>query len=449
MNKQWQLPRRSFLKGLGTAMALPMLEAMAPGVSLAAAIGTPAGPPRRMAFVFVPNGANMADWTPKTVGSDFELPLILEPLKAVQRDLLVLSGLAQDKARPHGDGGGDHARGSATFLTGCQPRKTYGADIRVGVSVDQVAAAAIGKSTRLPSIELGCDRGQQAGNCDSGYSCAYSFNISWKTESTPMPAEVHPRLAFDRLFTNGKKGESDESRIRRERYERSILDFVMEDANRLKTGLGPTDRHKLDEYLTAVRELELRIEQSEKFAATLPDYAKPKAGIPKDYEQHVRLMFDLLTLAFQSDTTRISSFILAHDGSNRPYPFIQVSEGHHDLSHHGNDEAKKAKIAKINRFHITQLAYFLEKLKSIKEGDGTLLDNCMIVYGSGIGDGNRHNHDNLPVLLAGKGGGTIQTGRHVRYDRETPMNNLFLSMLDRIGAPVDRLGDSTGRLPDI
>jgi len=449
MSNQWQLPRRSFLKGLGTAMALPMLEAMAPVISRAAAIGTPPGPPRRMAFIFVPNGANMADWTPKTVGADFELPLILDPLKAVQKDLLVLSGLAQDKARPHGDGGGDHARGSATFLTGCQARKTYGADIRVGISVDQVAASAIGKETRLPSIELGCDRGQQAGNCDSGYSCAYSFNISWKTESTPMPAEVNPRLAFDRLFTNGKKGESDESRIRRERYERSILDFVMEDANRLKAGLGPTDRHKLDEYLTAVRELELRIEQSEKFAATLPEYAKPKAGIPKDYEQHVRLMFDLLTLAFQSDTTRVSSFILAHDGSNRPYPFIQVSEGHHDLSHHGNDEAKKAKIAKINRFHISQLAYFVEKLKSIKEGDGTLLDNCMIVYGSGIGDGNRHNHDNLPVLLAGKGGGTIQTGRHVRYERETPMNNLFLSMLDRVGAPIERLGDSTGRLPDI
>jgi len=449
MSNQWQLPRRSFLKGLGTAMALPMLEAMAPVISRAAAIGTPPGPPRRMAFIFVPNGANMADWTPKTVGADFELPLILDPLKAVQKDLLVLSGLAQDKARPHGDGGGDHARGSATFLTGCQARKTYGADIRVGISVDQVAASAIGKETRLPSIELCCDRGQQAGNCDSGYSCAYSFNISWKTESTPMPAEVNPRLAFDRLFTNGKKGESDESRIRRERYERSILDFVMEDANRLKAGLGPTDRHKLDEYLTAVRELEGRIEQSEKFAATLPDYAKPKAGIPKDYEQHVRLMFDLLTLAFQSDTTRISSFILAHDGSNRPYPFIQVSEGHHDLSHHGNDEAKKAKIAKINRFHISQLAYFVEKLKSIKEGDGTLLDNCMIVYGSGIGDGNRHNHDNLPVLLAGKGGGTIQTGRHVRYERETPMNNLFLSMLDRVGAPIERLGDSTGRLPDI
>ena len=449
MNKQWQIPRRSFLKGLGTAVALPMLEAMAPGLALAATVGTPSGPPRRMAFVFVPNGANMADWTPKAVGSEFELPRILEPLGGVQEELLVLTGLAHDKARPHGDGGGDHARGSATFLTGCQARKTHGADIRVGVSVDQVAAATVGKATRLPSIELGCDRSQQAGNCDSGYSCAYSYNISWKTESTPMPAEVHPRLAFDRLFTNGRKGETAESRVRRERHQRSILDFVMEDANRLKANLGYTDRRKLDEYLTAVRELELRIEQSEKFAAALPQYAKPTAGIPKDYEQHIRLMFDLLAIAFQTDTTRVSSFILAHDGSDRAYPFIQVPEGHHSLSHHGNDEAKKQKIAKINRFHITQFAYFLEKLKSIKEGDGTLLDNCMIVYGSGIGDGNQHNHDNLPVLLAGKGGGAIQTGRHLRFEKETPMANLYLSMLERMGTPVERLGDSTGLLAEL
>ncbi len=223
----------------------------------------------------------------------------------------------------------------------------------------------------------------------------------------------------------------------------------MEDANRLRASLGYTDRRKLDEYLTAVRELEQRIEHAEKFAAAFPDYAKPSAGIPKDYQQHVRLMFDLLTLAFQTDTTRVSSFILAHDGSNRAYPSIEVPEGHHDLSHHGNDQKKKEKIAKINRFHIIQLAYFLEKLKAIKEGEGTLLDNCMIAYGSGIGDGNAHNHDNLPVLLAGKGGGTIQTGRHLRFEKETPMTNLYLSMLERIGAPVQRLGDSTGPLREI
>ncbi len=449
MNNTWQLPRRTFLKGLGTAVALPMLEAMLPGASLAAAAAGPRGvAPRRMAFVYVPNGANMADWTPQGVGSEFELPAILQPLQSVKGDIQVLSGLAQDKSRPNGDGPGDHARASATFLTGCQARKTNGADIKVGISVDQLAAQKLGQQTKYASLELGCDRGQQVGNCDSGYSCAYSFNIAWKTPSTPVPAEVNPRLVFDRLFGGGTKGEMDENRARRERYNKSILDFALEDARQLKANLGATDRRKLDEYLTAVREIEQRIEMAEKFAATLPDYKKP-TGIPKDYAQHIRLMYDLLTLAFQTDTTRISTFIMAHDGSNRSYRFIDVPEGHHDLSHHGNNEEKKQKIAKINRFHMTQFAYFLEKLKSIPEGDGTLLDNCMIVYGSGLGDGNRHNHDNLPVLLAGKGGGTLTSGRHVRYGRETPMTNLYLSMLDRMGVPTERLGDSTGLLQNI
>ena len=449
MNKTWQLPRRTFLKGLGTAVALPLLEAMLPGASLAAAAAGPAGSaPRRMAFIYVPNGANMADWTPKAVGTEFELPPILEPLKPHQRDLQVLSGLAQDKARPNGDGAGDHARASATFLTGCQARKTNGADIRVGISVDQLAAEKLGKQTRYASLELGCDRGQQVGNCDSGYSCAYSFNISWKTPSTPVPAEINPRLVFDRLFTAGDKADRDENSARRQRYHKSILDFALDDANRLKTSLGATDRRKLDEYLTAVREIEQRIEMAEKYAAAMPDFQKPK-GVPKDYEQHIRLMYDLLALSFQTDTTRVSTFIMAHDGSNRSYKFIDVPEGHHDLSHHGGNEEKKQKIAKINRFHMTQFAYFLGKLKTIQEGEGTLLDNCMIVYGSGIGDGNRHNHDDLPVLLAGKGGGSLTPGRHVVHPRNTPMANLYLSMLERVGAPVERLGDSTGLLKDI
>jgi hypothetical protein len=426
-----------------------MFETMVPGVSFAAsAVGTPKGAPRRMAFIYVPNGANMADWTPETVGSDFELPYILEPLSPVKNKLLVISGLAHDKARPHGDGPGDHARASATFLTGCQARKTQGADIHVGVSADQVAAQKIGQATRFASLELGCDRGKQAGNCDSGYSCAYSFNVAWKTPSTPLPPEVDPRLVFDRLFSTGAKDEVAENRAIRQRYHKSILDFVLEDANRLKANLGYTDRRKLDEYLTAVRELEMRIERSEKFAASLPDYTKP-TGIPKDYEHHLRLMYDLLALAFQTDTTRVSTFIVAHDGSNRPYSFIGVPEGHHDLSHHGGDEAKKEKIAKINRFHMEQFAYFLEKLESIKEGEGSLLDNCMIIYGSGIGDGNRHNHDDLPVLFAGQGGGTIQTGRHIRFDKETPMTDLYLSMLERMEVSVERLGDSTGKLPNL
>ena len=449
MSKPWQIPRRTFLRGIGTAIALPMLESMVPLRALAVGAADVAKPlPKRMAFVYVPNGANMADWTPKTVGTDFELPPILEPLKKNQKDLLVLSGLAQDMGRPHGDGAGDHARASATFLTGCKARKTPGADIKVGVSVDQVAAQKIGDRTRLASLELGTDKARLAGNCDSGYSCAYSYNISWKGEATPMPPEVDPRQVFDRLFGNGNAGEMDEARIKRDRYRKSVLDFAMEDARRLKSDLGSTDRRKLDEYFTAVRELEQRIEKANRFAAELPDFERP-TGIPKSYEDHLRLQFDLLALAFQTDTTRISSFIMAHDGSNRQYPFIGVRDGHHDLSHHGGDEEKKGKIAKINRFHATQFAYFIDKLKSIKEGEGSLLDNCMIVYGSGLGDGNRHNHDNLPVLLAGRGGGTIQSGRHIQFERETPMTNLFLTMLDRVGAPTERLGDSTGLLPQL
>ena len=450
MNKTWQIPRRTFLKGLGTVIALPMLEAMLPPAKLFAAGGTEAGTafPRRMAFVYIPNGANMEDWTPKTAGADYELPYILQPLEPLRKDFQVISGLAHDKARPHGDGPGDHARASATFLTGCQARKTKGADIKVGVSVDQIAAEKVGKYTRLPSLELSCDKGRIAGECDSGYSCAYQFNLSWKTESTPMPPEVDPRLVFDRLFSNGIAEETGESRAKRDLYNQSILDLVTEDASRLKSKLRYTDRHKLDEYLTAVRELEQRIQQAEKFVASQPDFVKP-TGIPKQYEQHLGLMYDMMALAFQSDSTRVATFITAHDGDDRPYPFIGVSDGHHTLSHHQNDQAKKEKIAKINHFHMEQFARFLTKLKSIKEGEGTLLDNCMIVYGGAIGDGNRHNHDNLPILLAGQGGGTLTPARHVKLGKETPMTNLYLSMLDRMGVAAQRVGDSTGKLEDV
>ena len=434
------------MRGLGTVVALPLLEAMAPSLaSAAAAVGAAPGAPRRMAFVYLPNGANMSDWTPQTAGENFDLPATLEPLKAHQKYFHVLSGLAQTKARSNGDGPGDHARANATFLTGCQARKTHGVDIRVGVSVDQVAAAKLGNQTRFALLELGCDRGQQAGQCDSGYSCAYQFNMAWKSDTTPLPPEIDPRLVFERLFANQNKEESLESRARRERYQKSILDFVLEDANRLKANLGATDRRKLDEYMTAVREMETRIQKAEQFAAVLPNQSKP-TGIPDNYQAHIRLMYDLMALAFQTDSTRVSTFLVAHDGSNRPYRFIDVPEGHHDLSHHGGNEQKKKKIAKINRFHTTQFAYFLEKLKSIKEGEGTLLDHCMIVYGSGIADGDAHAHHDLPVLLAGRGGGTIKPGRHLRYDRETPMTNLYLAMLERMGTPVTRLGDSTAPL---
>lgn len=448
MNATPRIPRRTFLRGLGTALALPALQTLWPATSAAATAAGPHRPPRRMAFIYIPNGANMADWTPKAEGKDFELPYILDPLKPYRQDLLVLSGLTHDKARPNGDGAGDHARASATFLTACQARKTDGADIRVGVSVDQVAAARLAGQTRFASLELGCDRSKLAGNCDSGYSCAYSFNISWKTPSTPMPPETDPRLLFERLFASGSPEENAAARARRQRHERSVLDFVLEDARALQRQLGATDRRKLDEYLTAVRELEQRIENAEKFQAALPDYDKP-TGVPETYAEHIRLMFDLLALAFQTDSTRVATFILAHDGSNRPYPFLGVREGHHDLSHHGNDEEKKKKIARINRFHLEQFAQFVARLKAIPEGDGSLLDHSMIVYGAAISDGNRHNHNDLPVLLAGRGGGTLDTGRHVRYPDNTPMANLFLSLLDRMGAPVERLGDSTGPLAQL
>ena len=453
--KNWQIPRRTFLRGLGTAVALPMLEAMLPSVSaLAASVGnaptTPKGFPKRVAFVYAPNGKNMADWTPKMLGPDYDLPMILEPLKNFRGDMMVLSGLAQTKANANGDGGGDHARASASYLTGCQARKTAGADIKIGVSVDQIAASKVGDQTRFSSLELSCDKGTRAGSCDSGYSCAYQFNLSWKSESMPVNPEVDPRAVFDRLFGSANVNDSKEARAKRDFYNRSVLDFVLDDAKRLQSNLGTTDRRKLDEYLTAVREIERCIEQSAKFAIAVPpsDKAKDLTG-DYSFEQHIRLMFDLQVLAFQSDSTRISTFILAHDGSNRPFPFLGFSDGHHDLSHHRNDEAKKAKIAQINRFYTTQFAYFLEKLKSVREGDGTLLDNCMIHYGSGISDGNQHLHTNLPIILAGRGGGTITTGRHLRVADKTPMTNLYLSMLDRMGVSAERIGDSTGKLESI
>ena len=439
------------LRGLGAAVALPWLDAMAPAAGVVGGHGGASrGAPKRMAFLYVPNGVNMADWTPKEEGRDFQLPFILEPLQAFKDELLVLTGLAQDGGEAHGDGGGDHARSLASFLTGVHPLKTD-TNIRAGVSVDQVAAQKVGKLTRFPSLELGIERGAQAGACDTGYSCAYSSNISWRTPSSPMAKEVNPRLVFDRLFTAPALGMSGSERAKRDFYRRSILDFVSEDASQLRNRLGTTDRRKVDEYLTAVRELEVRVAGAETAAAasSLPDGAKRPTGIPQSYTEHVRLMTDLMVLAFQGDVTRVSTFLFANEGSTRAYPFIGVPEGHHDVSHHGGDPKKHEKIKTINRFHVEQFAYLLGKLKAVPEGNGTLLDNMMIVYGSGIGDGNRHNHNNLPIVLAGGGGGTIKTGRHVKYDRNTPLNNLYVSMLDRMGAASESLGDSTGPLPKL
>lgn len=448
MSTPLKISRRTLLRGIGTTLALPWLEAMGPLRAWAAG-DTPVAQaaPNRMAFLYVPNGINMADWKPAADGALGEdLPLILQPLAPYRSDFSVLTGLTADKARANGDGGGDHARALSAFLTGAQPRKTDGTDIRAGISVDQVAAGRLADLTRLGSLEIGTEAGSMAGNCDSGYSCVYSSTMSWRSATQPLPKEVNPKLVFERLFGSGSR----EERQRRDARRKSVLDLVREDFADLNGRLGTGDRRKMDEYFSAVRDLERRIER----AAHLPDPTVPEgvaqpAGVPDSYEEHIRLMADLMVLAFQTDTTRVCTFVLANEGSGKPYPFIGVSEGHHDLSHHGNNAEKKEKIAKINRFHTSQLAYVLERLKSVKEGDGTLLDHCMLAYGSGNSDGNAHNHDDLPLLLAGGGCGTLHPGRHTVFAQETPLNNLWISLLNRMDISVHQLGDSTGELRDI
>lgn len=440
-----QLPRRTFLRGAGVALGLPLLDAMATRAARGADANRPA--PVRLAFVFFPNGAIMNSWQPKETGAKFELPETLQPLAPFRDHLNIVTGLAQDNGRAKGDGPGDHARSAASFLTGAHPVKTAGADIRVGVSADQAAAEQIGHLTRLPSLELGTERGRHAGSCDSGYSCAYSNAISWKNATTPVAKEIVPRLVFERLF-----GSSDPSgqAAARQAYRRSILDLVADDTARLQARLGRGDQRKMDEYLTGLRELEQRIERAESAAREAAEVARPSLdipdGVPGDLQQHIRLMCDLLVLAFQTDSTRVASFMLANEGSNRSYGVVGVTNGHHELSHHQNDQEKIAKIRKIDQFLSSQFAYFVEKLAAVREGERSLLDNSLVLYGSGLSDGNRHRHDDLPIVLAGRGGGRIATGQHVKLRRETPLNNLFLTMLDCAGAKVAELGDSTERL---
>jgi hypothetical protein len=450
MNGSRRISRRTVLRGVGAAIGLPLLEVMWPAVARAAT-GSTGTPPLRMAFLYVPNGMHMPDWTPKTIGTDFEITPTLQPLANYRSHMTVLSGLTLNGARALGDGGGDHARSAAAFLTGAHPKKTDGADIRNGVSVDQVAAGKIGMQTRLPSLELGLERGAKAGNCDSGYSCAYTSNLSWRSPESPVAKEVDPAAVFDRLFGDALADASLQQRSKRDRYKTSVLDLVRDDAQVLQGKLGNSDRQKLEEYLYAVRDIERRIENASRLRnadAGLPDYPRP-AGVPPEYEQHARLMFDLMTLAIQTDATRVLTFMFTNEGSNRSYPQIGVSDGHHDMSHHGNDREKQAKISKINHHHVSMFAYLIEKLATTPEGEGTLLDNCMVLYGSGIGDGNAHNHDHLPLVLLGRGGGTLASGRHLSYADETPLTNLYLSMLQRVGAPVPSFGDSTGPLPDL
>jgi len=438
-----RISRRTVLRGLsGTVMGLPFLEIM--GAHTLAAEAVKASAPRRLAFIYVPIGAHMANWTPKKEGAGHELSPTLMPLAPHQKDVLVLSGLACDKARPNGDGAGDHARASGAWLTGCQPRKTAGANFQAGVSVDQVAASRLGDRTRLPSLELGIERYRGTGNCDSGYSCVYEHTVAWRSPTSPLPTEVNPKLVFDRLFSARP---NDPDRLKRNELRASVLDTVLEDARGLEKQLGGADKQKLDQYLSCVRELELRIARADTLPPVQPPEgaAKPQV-VPADYQEHCRLMSDLLVLAFQTDVTRIATFMFAREGSEIQYRNLGISEGHHECTHHRGNQKLIENVCKINQFHIEQFAYLLSKLKAVREGEGTLLDNSMVVYGSGIEDGSLHTHTDCPTLLAGKGGGSLKSGRHLRYPKETPVNNLWLALLDRMGARTEKLGDSTGVL---
>ena len=441
---QKHLPRRTVLRGLGASLALPLLDGMVP--AYAALRKTAANPVRRLGVCYVPNGMEMRAWTPSGEGREFELSQILQPLAPFRSQVNVLTGLADKVAVPRpGEGIGDHARASATFLTGVHVKKTEGADIRAGVSMDQIAARTLGAETQLASLELGVDSVETLGACDAGYSCAYTNTIAWRTATTPLPMENDPRAVFERLF--GSTDSTDAAaRLARIRQDRSVLDYVGDRVAGLQQTLGPGDRTKLDQYFDAVRDVERRIHRAEEQSdREIPLFEQP-AGIPDTFEAHSRLMFDLLALAYQTDLTRVGTFMLSREVSGRAYPEIGVPDSHHGCSHHQNDPAKLEKLAKINTFHMQQFAYFLDKLQSTPDGDGTLLDHSMLIYGSGISDGNIHFHMDLPVVMVGGGGGALKGGRHLRYANDTPLTNLYVSVLGKLGIPVEQFGDSTGKL---
>jgi len=435
-------------------MALPALESLRP---LATAVAGPSGSiastasgrPLRMGFVAFANGSNYERWLPIGAGRDYQLNETLLPLQELKGKFQVITNLAHDTANNWGDGTGDHARSGASFLTGCHAWKTLGSRLHLGISVDQIAARQVGHLTRLDSLQLGVEGARLYGSCDTGYPCAYQYNISWASETLPLAPESNPRAVFEKLFGGGTT--DDRAAALRQRLERrrSILDFVMEDVNALNRDLGKNDRQKLDEYLDGIRQIERQIEKAERFPMQAAAAAAPD-GPPEDHAAHVDLMYELMATAFQTDSTRVVSFSVAPEGSNRPFPTLDISEGHHFLTHHSGNQEKVAKVAKIERWYSERFARFLTKLEAMKEPDGTsVLDNSMIVYGSAIGDGNKHNHDELPVLLAGGGGGTLQPGRHVALGGPTPMTNLYTAMLDRMGVQAEKVGDSTGRLVDI
>jgi hypothetical protein len=408
--------------------------------------------PLRAAFIGFPNGCNYERWVPTGEGKEYQLNETFAPMTGLKGRFQIITGLAHDAANDWGDGPGDHARSGATFLTGCHAWKSMGAKLRLGISVDQIAARAVGHLTRIDSLQLGTEAGRFYGSCDTGYACAYQYNLSWASETLPLPPEPNPRAVFERLFgTGGKEGEA-AAKARLERR-KSVLDFVREDAKALARGLGRTDRQKVEEYLSGVRRIEEQILKYERFRTPRAPGAFASgspAGIPDDYPEHLALMYDLLALAFQTDSTRVVSFAVAPEGANRPMPHLDIAEGYHFLTHHAGNREKIRKVAKIERWYMEQFARFLAKLDAMKEADGTsVLDNSMIVYGCAIGDGNRHNHDDLPVVLAGGGGGSLRPGRHLKARRATPMTNLFVSLLGRMGVKAERVGDSTGRLDEV
>jgi hypothetical protein len=425
-------------------VAIPMLDAMLPSIARGRDLYTKA--PVRLAFAYVPNGIVMKDWTPKATGKDFEFIRILKPLEAFRDDIVVLSNLDSHTGNALGDGPGDHARAGASFLTGVHCHKTAGADIRGGVSVDQVAARKLTGVTRFASLELGCEDSRTVGDCDSGYSCAYTNSLSWRTPQNPMPPEVNPRAAFERLFGTAEDLSLDlQTRALRLKSRRSVLDFVRDDTQSLVKTLGPGDRRKLDEYLFSIREVEQRIERAEKDSPQLPPGIDKPEGIPFEFPEYAKLMCDLQVLAFQSDLTRVVTLVFGREGSNRVYQEIGISDPHHPLTHHRNNPDWIEKVTRINTLHVELFAYLLQRLKSTAEAGGNLLDHAMLVYGSGIADGNRHTHEALPVLLAGGGGGSLKPGKHLIAQVGTPITNLYLSILDRMGVHEERLGDSTGR----
>ena len=435
------LSRRTLLRGTGAAFALPLLDAMVPAMSARAASPAASEQLRRIGYIYIPMGCNPKEWMPTGDTLDV-LPESLSPLQDVKEHVSVLSGMDLQNAYP-----GSHATSNSAFLSAARAKLTESTDYYLGTTVDQIAAKQIGLSTPLPSLELSMDLLATVGQCDNGYACVYQNNLSWSTPSNPLPAEAHPRLVFESLFGEGGTPEQRRAALKKRA---SLLDSVANEIKRLKMRVGPSDRNKIDGYLDNVREVERRIQQAESSVKDnpLPDLDRP-IGVPVEYAEHARLMFDLQLLAFQGDITRVTTFQLAREASNRTYPEIGVPDPHHPITHHGKDPEKLAKIAKINQFHVSLFAEFLMKLKATPEGNGNLLDHSLFLYGSGMGDSDTHDHSNLPILVAGGAAGRMRGGRHIRFENPTPLSNLHLTLLDKVGVPLETFADSTGRIDDL